>query len=391
MQLEFHPLANLYPLTDEQTLENLAADIKSNGLHFAITLYEDKILDGRTRYKACEIAEVEPRFAQFSGSYSEAFEFARAANIQRRDLTASQRAAIAVFKAGPEESRINEQIKAEAKERQIRKSSDSVVETLPQQTGQKSRDQIGKRYNVNGRYISDLETVAEAIANLGELDKRLEAEWADLVTKHEGIRVLPERVFTGELSVADAKREIEKLAYDIRVLEADIERRAVPELVLADPPWKYEDNSPSRRIENQYKTATVEEIIAHKPLTAPDCILFLWATPTLLLEALAVLDGWGFEYATHLVWDKETPGQGHWARFQHELLLVGTKGRPNLPRPSSRVASVFREKRREHSRKPEVVYQWIESAFGDLRRLEMYCRKARKGWSVWGNEVATTA
>src|SRR5262252_1214738 len=115
MQLEFHPLADLYPSTDQQTLENLATDIKNNGLHFPITLYEGKILGGRTRYKACEIAEVKAHFKEFNGTYLEAFEFARAANIQRRDLTASQRAAIAVFKAGPEERRIMEQIKTEAK------------------------------------------------------------------------------------------------------------------------------------------------------------------------------------------------------------------------------------------------------------------------------------
>jgi N6-adenosine-specific RNA methylase IME4 len=388
MEWEFHPLANLYPLSDQQTLENLAADIKANGLHFAVTLYESKILDGRNRAKACAIAGVNPHFEEFKGSYSEAFEFVRAANIQRRDLTASQRAAIAIFKAGPEERRIIAQIKKDAEQREkagIRQYNPEA--TLPQGRASQSRDQIGKRYNVSGRYISDLETVSEAIVGLDKLEQKPEPEWADLASKYEGLRFLPDEVFNGNKTVADAKREIDRLAYEIRVVEAEIERRAVPQLVLADPPWKYDDNSPSRRLENQYDTATVDEIISHKPLTAPDCILFLWATPTLLREALAVLEAWGFEYRTNFVWDKEVPGMGHWARFQHELLLVGTKGEPELPLPDSRVSSVFREKRREHSSKPEAVYQWMESAFGDLRRLEMYCRKARKGWAVWGNEI----
>jgi N6-adenosine-specific RNA methylase IME4 len=389
MEWEFHPLANLYPLSDQQTLENLAADIKANGLHFAVTVYEGKILDGRNRAKACAIAGVKPHFEEFKGNYSEAFEFVRAANIQRRDLTASQRAAIAVFKAGPEERRIIVQIKAEAKERQVElgRNLRTLKEAFPEGSGGQSRDQIGKRYNVSGRYISDLETVAQAIAGLDELEQKPEPEWADLASKYEGLRFLPDEVFNGNKTVADAKREMDRLAYEIRVVEAEIERRAVPQLVLADPPWKYDDNSPSRRLENQYDTATVDEIISHKPLTASDCILFLWATPTLLREALAVLEAWGFEYRTNFVWDKEVPGMGHWARFQHELLLVGTKGEPELPLPDLLVSSVFREKRREHSRKPEAVYQWIESTFGDLRRLEMYCRKARKGWAVSGNEV----
>jgi hypothetical protein len=94
------------------------------------------------------------------------FEFVRAANIQRCDLSASQRAAVAVFKAGPEERKIFEAIKEAAKERQGTRTDLGHSGNISGMLGADNRDQIGKRYNVNGRYISDLETVAQAVANL---------------------------------------------------------------------------------------------------------------------------------------------------------------------------------------------------------------------------------
>ena len=162
----------------------------------------------------------------------------------------------------------------------------------------------------------------------------------------------------------------------------------LPRLVLADPPWRYDfSKSDSRQIENQYPTATVPEIIKHSPATDKDCVLFLWATVAKLQEAMAVMEGWGFKYKTGAVWDKEIIGMGYWFRGQHELLLVGTKGKAKPPEQPDRVSSVFRERRSRHSKKPICVYEWIEKAFPDLPKLEMYCREPRPGWQVWGNEV----
>ncbi len=196
-----------------------------------------------------------------------------------------------------------------------------------------------------------------------------------------------------DIKEVQAKRiELEGQEYERREAERVAAQKpapTLPNLVLADPPWRYDfAETDSRQIENQYPSATVDEIIAHKPETEQDCVLLMWATVAKLREAFEVMDGWGFEYKTHAVWDKEKIGMGYWFRGQHELLLVGTKGQASPPDAENRVSSVFREPRGKHSAKPQCVYEWIEAAFPERTKLEMYCRAPREGWAVFGNESA---
>jgi hypothetical protein len=93
---EFHPLADIFPMLEDDDLRALAEDIRAHGLREPITLYEGKVLDGRNRYRACELAEVELRpdqFTQYEGD--DALGFVVSKNLHRRHLNESQRAAIA--------------------------------------------------------------------------------------------------------------------------------------------------------------------------------------------------------------------------------------------------------------------------------------------------------
>jgi N6-adenosine-specific RNA methylase IME4 len=162
------------------------------------------------------------------------------------------------------------------------------------------------------------------------------------------------------------------------------------DVILADPPWRYDRQStPNRRIENHYPTMSNAEICALPvaDLAHDASVLLLWATAPKLAECLTVLSAWGFSYVTSAVWDKERLGMGFWFRIGHELLLVGRRPKARATPVSARVSSVFREPRTAHSRKPECVHRWIESAWPNATKLELFARRPRPGWHVWGNEV----
>jgi N6-adenosine-specific RNA methylase IME4 len=381
-EYENHPYADVYPLCPEEQLQELAADIKEHGLHHPVTLYQDKILDGRHRYLACKIAEVEATFKTFEGTDEQAFHFALSENIKRRNTTASQRAASAVL-AEP----LCKWFSEEAKKRQGKRTD--IKAKLPEGSNGQARDQLGKLFNIGGRYVSDAKALSELPEELDELLTRKENEWRVLAEQHAGLRTIIASLHSGAIEMAEAKRMKDAFSHGKLLVETELAKRKKPELILADPPWKYDDGpiEPGRTVDNHYDVADVATIVSHCPRSADDAILLLWATAALLPEAMLVMKEWGFSYKTNSVWDKQKIGIGYWFRGQHELLLVGVKGNAKPPPEVARVSSVFSEVRTTHSKKPECVYKWIENAFPALEKLEMYARTKREGWKQWGNEV----
>lgn len=90
----YHPACLLFPKLGKAELQELADDIKANGLRNPIVLYKGQILDGRNRLAACEIAGVEPKFVEWNGTGSPT-EWVISENLIRRHLTSSQRAVVA--------------------------------------------------------------------------------------------------------------------------------------------------------------------------------------------------------------------------------------------------------------------------------------------------------
>ncbi len=165
-------------------------------------------------------------------------------------------------------------------------------------------------------------------------------------------------------------------------------------LIYADPPWRY-DFSPTsgRKVERYYPTMELKDIKAVdvSSIAYDNCTLFLWGTSPKLPWAFEVMEAWGFEYKTCMVWVKDKIGMGYYARQQHELLLIGGIGDSQLPLPEARPSSVIMSPRTEHSRKPPEVYDLLEFMYPAAARAELFGRKKRAGWTVWGNEVALDA
>lgn len=166
----------------------------------------------------------------------------------------------------------------------------------------------------------------------------------------------------------------------------------------ADPAWEFRAYSPlgmSRSPERHYPTMTTEQICALpvEALAEDDAILFLWAVYHRLPDALMVCNAWGFDYKTvAFTWVKTYRdklrtyfmGLGYWTRANPEICLLATRGSPK--RINKDVPNLIVSQRCRHSEKPEEIAHRIERLV-DGPYLEMFARRPRDGWSVWGNDV----
>lgn len=163
--------------------------------------------------------------------------------------------------------------------------------------------------------------------------------------------------------------------------------KGVYELIYLDPPWRYDfAETANREIENHYPTMSHEDLLKLEIPADKDCVMFMWATAPKLIEAVKLLDSWGFEYKTQAIWDKQTIGMGYWFRGQHEILIVATKGNVSPPAPEFRISSVISEKKTRHSSKPKFLYDYFNKAFPTLTKIEMFARDKAEGFELWGNE-----
>lgn len=183
-----------------------------------------------------------------------------------------------------------------------------------------------------------------------------------------------------------------------REAELSAKQTALPDkrygVILADPEWRFEpysrETGMDRAADNHYPTSATEIIAARNvpSIAADDCVLFLWATVPMLPAALQVMQAWGFEYKSHVTWDKIRIGTGYWFRNRHEMLLVGTRGDIPAPAMGSQFPSVIAIGRSDHSKKPEQFLELIENYFPTLPKIELNRRgPARPGWDAWGNET----
>ena len=209
-----------------------------------------------------------------------------------------------------------------------------------------------------------------------------------------------EKLSTGEISINQAYQDIKK---EEKKEEFNVKRKMISEqvnhvdindipekfdVIYCDPPWRYDfSETTNREIENHYTTMDCKDICKMNVPAADNCVLFMWATAPKLLEAIEVIKAWGFEYKTHAIWDKEKIGMGYWFRGQHELLMVATKGKVSPPDSAIRISSVIKEERTKHSRKPDCVAEYIELAFFEKSKIELFCREPRKGWYSFGNQI----
>jgi N6-adenosine-specific RNA methylase IME4 len=168
--------------------------------------------------------------------------------------------------------------------------------------------------------------------------------------------------------------------------------------ILADPPWQFQNRTgkmaPEHKRLLRYPTMELKEILELPvaKLAAAKSHLYLWVPNALLQEGLRVMEAWGFTYKSNLVWYKvrkdggpDGRGVGFYFRNVTELVLFGVRGSMRTLAPGRRQVNVLSTRKREHSRKPDEIYDLIESC-SPGPYLEVFARFRRPSWNQWGNE-----
>lgn len=180
--------------------------------------------------------------------------------------------------------------------------------------------------------------------------------------------------------------------------------------IVADPPWPIADlrsrprcSKGGRRRRDTflpYSLMTLEDIYALPiaSLAERDAHLFLWVTASFNADGVGVLTAhaWGFERVAEIIWEKPNFGLGAFPRPTHEVLMVCRRGVLPFTAPLN-VRSVQRwavgrapnNGGKVHSQKPEAAIDLIEQV-SPGPYLELFSRRHRLGWDVWGNQSSNT-
>ena len=170
--------------------------------------------------------------------------------------------------------------------------------------------------------------------------------------------------------------------------------------ILADPPWQFQNRTgkiaPEHKRLSRYGTMTLDDIkeLPVQDAAAATSHLYLWVPNALLPDGIAVMQAWGFQYKSNIVWHKirkdggsDGRGVGFYFRNVTELILFGVRGKnARTLQPGRTQVNYMRSRKREHSRKPDEQYKLIENCSpGPF--LELFARGDRKKWVNWGNQA----
>ena len=158
--------------------------------------------------------------------------------------------------------------------------------------------------------------------------------------------------------------------------------------ILADPPWDIQQKGKSRGAIKHYNLMTLDRIKAMpiSDLAEENAHCWLWVTNATLEAGFDVLRAWGFTPRSIYTWVKPRLGLGVYLRNCTEHLLLGTRGKAPIQFKGQMNWGFM--PLQDHSHKPEEVYDIIERC-SEGNYLELFARRPRHGWDIWGNEVAS--
>lgn len=176
--------------------------------------------------------------------------------------------------------------------------------------------------------------------------------------------------------------------------------------IVADPPWTLPERTtgtgigrrkPRREVPYQFMSLDEIQELPIAALAAEDAILWLWSTRRDFREgnAAAVARAWGFDPVGEIIWGLRNPGLGQFLGNDHEPVLVARRGRPQFI-GDIRLGGVhfwrqtYTNGHKTHSSKPEGFLDFVEQV-SPGPYVELFARRHRLGWDVWGDQSANTA
>jgi N6-adenosine-specific RNA methylase IME4 len=352
----------LIPPLNPQESEGLERSLCEEGCRDPIVTWRGIVIDGHHRYRLCRKHNIQFMMVEKDfPNRDEAKIWIIKNQFARRNITDFTRCILAL--------EVEPLLAAQARERQ----------------------REGGRHKLPQKHASPLSESGEtrdAVAQLAGVSH-------DTIRKAKLILEKASEEEKAELGKSDSRLTIHALYLRLRQEQLRTGTPVFPDgrfgLIYCDPPWRFAITEfGNRAVENHYPTLSLDELVALpiSSIAADDCVLFMWSPAAKLEEALQLVSRWGFAYRSGAVWVKNSIGMGYYFRNQHEHLLIATKGNPPIPRPGDRFSSVFNAVRTGHSHKPEQVYEMIEHMYPYLTRVELFATQGRKGWIVWGNQVA---
>ena len=355
--LRRHPHAGLIPSMSPDEATSLDADVARRGIVVPIEItVENVIVDGHQRHGSALRLGLEQVPVRIVCPPDEV-DYMYSAAIERRQLEKSQRAALALLRLDYLEQTAAAAVRKNAN---LRNNSLDVAKVPHRGLSRKIAAEFA---GVSERLIQDAIKVQRQNPGL---------------FKH---------LIAGDLTANRALQIIERETRYASIGAAPPLPPFTYQVILADPPWNLGSNASASAPDQHYPTLPVDDIAALPVPSAPDALLYLWAVNSHLREALHVMEAWGFEYRSNEVWVKQSIGRGVWTRHQHELLLIGRKGSARPAHPNVLASSVITADRREHSRKPDIVYDRLDFLYPERSKLELYARSKRPNWTSWGNQV----
>lgn len=163
------------------------------------------------------------------------------------------------------------------------------------------------------------------------------------------------------------------------------------DLIVIDPAWEVGKTQrkvrPNQKPELDYVTMPFDEIKALPigEMADTNSVIFLWTIQKWLPKSFELLDTWGFKYQRTLTWDKKNGMCLFGFHHRTEFVLFGYRGKIEIYPKRKAIPTVFDGKSERHSAKPDEFYQLVQGL--GKNRVDVFARREREGWDVFGNEV----